>query len=178
MLPSKESKYVFQKIEEWVKVVERETGCKVQYFRTDGGREYWGDLTPFLKRLGIQHKETPPYTPQSNARAERLNRTLSKAAWAMLIHANMPQHFWSEAITIAVYMWNRLPNSAINNKTLYEHYYGEKPDLHHMRLFGCIFYAHVPKAHREKESKYLTRAHKGVFAGYDSSEPRRVYYLE
>ena len=66
MLPSKESKYVFQKIEEWVKIVELETGCKVQHFRTDGGREYWGDLMPFLKRLGIQHKETPPYTPQSN----------------------------------------------------------------------------------------------------------------
>ena len=93
MLPSKESKYVFQKIEEWVKIVERETGSKVQYFRMDGGREYWGDLTPFLKCLDIQHKETPPYTPQSNGRAERLNRTLNEAVRAMLIHANMSQQF-------------------------------------------------------------------------------------
>jgi len=178
ILPSKESKYVFQKIEEWVKIVERETGCKVQHFRTDGGREYWGDLTPFLKHLGIQHKETPPYTPQSNGRAERLNRTLNEAARAMLIHANMPQQFWPEAVATAIYMWNRLPNSAINNKTPYELYYGEKPDLHHMQPFGCIVYAHVPKAHQGKESKYLTRAHKGVFVEYDSSESWRVYDLE
>ena len=96
----------------------------------------------------------------------------------MLVHANMPQQFWPEAIATAVYTWNRLPNSAINNKTPYEHYYGEKPDLHHMRPFGCIVYAHVPQARREKESKYLTRAHKGVFVGYDSSESWWVYVLE
>src|SRR5436190_16570707 len=47
-----------------------------------------------------------------------------------------------------------------------------------MRPFGCIVYAHVPKARQGKESKYLTRAHKGVFVEYDSSEPWRVYDLE
>src|SRR5436190_4552342 len=54
----------------------------------------------------------------------------------------------------------------------------KKPDLHHMRLFSHIFYVHVPKACRGKESKYLTRAHKHVFVGYDSSESWRVYDLE
>ena len=112
----------------------------------DDGREYWGDLTPFLKYLGIQQKETPPYTPQSNGRVERLNRTLNEAARAMLIHANMPQQFWPEAVTTAIYTWNCLPNSAINNKTPYELYYGEKLDLHHMSPFGCIVYVHVSKA--------------------------------
>ena len=110
-LPSKESRLVYEKIEEWVKIAERETGNKVQCFRTDGGREYWGDLTPSLKRLGIRHKETPPYTSQSHGRAERLNRVLDQAARAILIRANMPQQFWPKAIATAVYAWNCLLNS-------------------------------------------------------------------
>ncbi len=51
-------------------MVERESGCKVEFIRTDGGREYWGDLTPFLKKLGIRHVDTAPYIPEFNGRAE------------------------------------------------------------------------------------------------------------
>ena len=39
-------------------------------------------------------------------------------------------------------------------------------------------YIHVPKPHREKESKFVSRAHKGVFVEYDSSQSWRVYDLE
>src|SRR5437762_2585524 len=83
---------------------------------------------------------------------ERLNRTLNEAARAILIHANMPQQFWPEAVATTVYTWNHLLNLAINNKTPYELYYGEKPDLHHMWPFRCIVFAHVSKARQGKES--------------------------
>ena len=124
ILPNKSSEVVFKAIEEWVAMVERESGCTVEFIRTDGGREYWGDLTPFLKRLGIRHIDSPPYTPEPNGRAERLNRVINEAARAMLIHANMPQQFWPEAIKTAVYTWNLLPHSALSDKTPYECYYG------------------------------------------------------
>ena len=80
ILPSKSSEVVFKAIEEWVAMVERESGCKVEFIRTDGGREYWGDLTPFLKKLGIRHVDTPSYTPESNGRAEWLNHVINEAA--------------------------------------------------------------------------------------------------
>ena len=146
ILPNKTSEVVFRAIEEWVAMVERETGCKVEFIRTDGGREYWGNLTPFLKKLGIRHIETAPSTPESNGRAERLNRVINEAARAMLIHANLPQQFWPEAVKTAVYTWNLLPHSAIDNKTPYECYYGrEVPDLDQLRPFGCLAMVHVPE---------------------------------
>ena len=178
MVPNKKSKHVFKAIEEWVRIVERQTGCKVQALRTDGGTEYWGDLTPFLRNLGIQHQESPPHTPQSNGRAERLNRVINESARAMLIHANLPQQFWEEAVDVAVYTWNRLPNSAIDNKTPHELYFNEIPDLGHMRPFGCVVYALIPKKRRPKLSKFLSRSNRGIFIGYVSSTSWRYYDLE
>ena len=93
ILLNKSSEIVFKTIEEWVAMIERESGSKVEYIRTDDGREYWGDVTPFLKRLGIRHIDMTSYTPESNNRAERLNHVINEAAHAMLIHANMPQQF-------------------------------------------------------------------------------------
>jgi hypothetical protein len=95
ILPNKSSEVVFKTVEEWIAMIERESGCKVQCIRTDGGREYWGDLTPFLKKLGIQPCETPPYTSDSDSRAERLNR---ETAGTMLIHASLSAQFWPEAM--------------------------------------------------------------------------------
>ena len=73
--------------------------------------------------MGIQHEPTAPYSPQSNGKAERLNRTLKTFARAMLYQANMPKSFWAEAMTTAAYLINRLPSEAINNQIPYEKWY-------------------------------------------------------
>ena len=74
-------------------MIERESGCKVECIRTDGDREYWGDVISFLKRLSIRHIDMASYTPEPNSRAKRLNRVINEAARAMFIHVNMPQQF-------------------------------------------------------------------------------------
>ena len=175
-LSSKSSEVVFKAIEEWVAMVERESACKVESIRTDGGREYWGDLTPFLKKLGIRHIDTAPYTPESNGRAERLNRVINEAARAMLIHANLPQQFWPEAVKTAVYTWNLLPHSAIGDKSPHECYYAKgAPDLDHLRPFGCLAMVHIPEARRGKESKFTLRSHDAIFVEHVSSSSWKVY---
>jgi hypothetical protein len=89
-----------------IKQIETETELKIKYLRTDGGGEYERDLKPVLAEMGIQHEPTAPYSPQSNGKAERLNRTLETFARAMLYQANMPKSFWAEAITTAAYLIN------------------------------------------------------------------------
>jgi len=50
---------------------------------------------------------------------------------------------------------------------------GEKPEVSHLKIFGCPVYVHVP---REKRSKLELSGKKGIFVGYsESSKAYRVY---
>lgn len=41
---------------------------------------------------------------------------------------------------------------------------GYKPNVSHLKIFGCIGYAHVPEQKRRKPDD---RAEKGIFIGYE-----------
>ena len=105
-----------------------------------------------------------PYSPQQNGVAERMNRTLMESARAMIAHAGLPNSYWGEAVATAAYVRNRMPTTAIkNNQTPYERWYGRKPNVNHLRMFGCVAYAHVPDSERQKLDK---KAVKLRFVGY------------
>src|SRR5437667_8730157 len=102
----------------FLKQIKNETELKIKYLRTDNGGEYAGDLLPLLKEMGIIHEHGQPHSPQSNGKAERLNRTLNKHVRSMLFQANMLKSFWAEAMATAAYLINRLPNESIKNAIL------------------------------------------------------------
>ena len=92
-IPDKTSATVYQEYRNLIKQIETESDLKIKYLRTDSGKEYQGFVSPFLKELGIKHEPTSPHSPQSNGKAERLNRTLETFTRAMLFQANMPKSF-------------------------------------------------------------------------------------
>jgi len=57
--------------------------------------------------------------------------------------------FWLEACRLAAYLKNRSPHKAIGC-TPFEMYYGKKPDLRHLRIFGYRVYAHLEEEQRKK----------------------------
>ena len=57
----------------------------------------------------------------------------------------------------------RFPTAAVHDLTPQEQYTGKKPDLSHMKVFGCIAYVHVPN---ELQTKLDPKAKKCVFIGY------------
>ena len=119
--------------------------------------------------MGIQHEPTAPYSPQSNGKAERLNRTLETFARAMLYQANMPKSFWAEAITTAAYLINLLPSEAINDEIPYERWHQKQlptSALQALKPFGCIVHIHVPKERQKASSKVDTQSTTGCFVGY------------
>jgi len=61
----------------------------------------------------------------------------------MLNEKNLPNYFWAEAITTIVYIMNRTPTTAVHGMTLKENFTSKKPDVSHLRVFGCISYVHV-----------------------------------
>ena len=82
----------------------------------------------------------------------------------MISHANLPNSFWAETVATAVYLRNRSESSALKEDlTPYEKWYGRKPNVSHLRVFGCIAYSHIPDSQRRKLDK---KAQKYRFVGY------------
>lgn len=123
-------------------MAERQTGHQLKTLRSDRGGEYMGKtFASYLEQHGIIHDPTPPYSPQSNGIAERMNRTLVEMARCMIHGKNLPQNFWAEAINTATYIRNRSESSALNKVTPYEAWTGRKPSIRHLRIFGSKCYA-------------------------------------
>lgn len=82
----------------------------------------------------------------------------------MLLDGDMPKMFWAEAINTACYLQNRLPSAAVD-RTPFEIWFGRKPDMSHLRLFGSIGYVMVPSVKRKKLD---LKAIKMTFVGYSN----------
>ena len=155
---------VFEKFLEWKALVEKSTGRKLKVLRTDNGGEYKStEFMNYMKREGVRHEFTVPKTPEQNGVAERMNRTLVETARSMLADSKLPHKFWAEALSTAVYLRNRSPTKSVADMTPYEAWMGEKPNVEHLRIFGCVVYAHVAKDERKKLD---LKARKCVFLGY------------
>ena len=156
---------VFDKFKEFEATTTNEVGKAIGTLRTDNGGEYLStEFQNYLKVKGIRHELTVPHSPQQNGVAERMNRTLVESARSMIAHAGVSNIFWAEAISTAAYVRNRLPTTALKeNETPYERWYGKKPDVSHLRVFGCMAYANVPEGERRKLDSKSKRMR---FVGY------------
>ena len=73
-------------------MVTNEKSKRIKALRTYNGGEYVGkELTEYLKKKGMKHQRTAPYSPQQNGVSERLNRTIVEMARAMLSQAKLPR---------------------------------------------------------------------------------------
>lgn len=105
--------------------------------------------------------------------AERKNKTIVEATKAMLHDQNLHFSFWAKATNVAVYIQNRRPHSILENIALEDTFTGIKPNLSHLRIFGCLVYIHMPK---EKRTKLEPSVKKGIFVGYsENTKGYRVY---
>jgi transposase InsO family protein len=107
--------------------LETQTGKKVVHFRTDGGGEFVNNsFTYLLKQRGTIHEITTPYSPESNGRAERANRTIMEKVRCMLAGAGLPNMFWGEAAHHANLLRNLSPVTG-RTKTPWELFFRRSP---------------------------------------------------
>ena len=88
---------------------------------------------------------------------------IAKVARVLMNEKEMLEYYWAEAIHAAMYIMNRTPTAAIHGMTPEEKFTGKKPDLSHLKVFGCLAYVHIPN---ELRSKLDPKAKKCVFIGY------------
>ena len=94
----------------------------------------------------------------------------------MLHDKNLPKELWAEAVYTAVYLVNRSLTKAVWNQTPIEAWSGRKPSVKHLKVFGSVCYAQIPK---EKRYKLDEVSEKCIFVGYSSqSKGYRLYSLK
>ena len=82
----------------------------------------------------------------------------------MMAQAELPERYWAKAVATAAYLRNRVPTRSLKSTT--EKWYDRKPNLSHVRVFGCMCYAYIPEVN--KKGKVSNKAEKLRFIGYSS----------
>jgi hypothetical protein len=86
---------------------------------------------------------------------------------------NLPLSLWAEVASTVVYIQNRCPHKALEEKTPKEVFTDKKPSIDHLRIFGSPVYIHIPK---EKRTKLEPSKKKGTFVGYrETSKAYKIY---
>ncbi|GJS48282.1 putative ribonuclease H-like domain-containing protein [Tanacetum coccineum] len=128
----------FYVLKEFIALIENQLNKKVKGIRCDNGTEFKNaKLIELCGEKGIKRDYSNPRTPQQNGVAERKNRTLIEAARTMLADSKLPTMFWTEAVSTACYVLNRVSITNPHNKTPYQLISGKVPQIGHLKPFGC-----------------------------------------
>ena len=135
-------------------------------------------MAEFCHCNGIVYKTTIPYTPEQNSIAERAIAIFFEMVWSMLYTAGISLCYWGEAFTYAIYIWTLCSTTVLNGVVPYEAWTGRKPDVSHLRVFGLLGWAHVPK--QVRKGKLESQAVKVRMLGWwvDESKGYRLEDLE
>ena len=142
--------------------------------RTDRGGEFISqEFNYYCDQAGIKRHLTSPYTPQQNGVVERRNRTMMEMARSLMKHMRLPNYLWGETIRHVTYLLNRLATRSLNDKTPYELFRGKKPNVSHLRVYGCVGYAKIVGVHlRKLDDRSRKLVHLGTEPG---SKAYRLY---
>ena len=155
----------------WKKVeasLELHSGNRVKAVRLDGAKEFvQGPLLEHFNSRGITMQVTAPYAHAQAGKAERYVRTIEDGIQTLLADAKLPPSFWGNAALTMQYLRNRLPTSTLPpDITPYEEMYKTKPDLSHLRVWGCQCFPAIPP---ELRTKGGPRRYEAIFVGYEEN---------
>ncbi|CAI7805943.1 unnamed protein product [Closterium sp. NIES-54] len=148
---------------DWLPMVERHQDRLVKAICTDRGGQFLSkEFLLWLKKNGIRHSLTMPYSPAINGIAERANRTITETARGLLIEAGLPDYFWPDAVRSACVAKNRaLTHVGADKWVPYVEWIGRKPKVDMLRVFGCMCMVLVPKhlRHNKLGAKAIWAVH-------------------
>jgi len=145
------------------KVIQNERNCTITAIKTYRGGEFQNER---FEKFGIQHNFSARRTPQQNRIVERKNRALEEIARTLLNETNLPKFFRADVVNIACYVLNRVLIKPILKKIPYELFKGRKPNISHLRVFGCKCF--ILNNGKDNIGKFDSKADQGIFLGYSS----------
>ena len=81
----------------------------------------------------------------------------------MLAAKHFPNEYWGKAVATVVYIMNRCPTKSVKNKFPQEAWTGMNHSVSHLKVFGCVAYAHIAD---EMRNKLDNKGHKWIFVSY------------
>jgi len=90
-----------------------------------------------------------------------------------MIATSVSEFLWTEAIATSIYIHNRIPNKKATEITACEAIFGRKPEIGHIKNFGCTAYQHIPKQQR---GAWDAKCIKTILVGYDSVSSNYLLY--
>lgn len=139
------------------------------------------DYVDLKKDLGggvINKSFFPPYTPELNSIAERVNRSMAEAARSFLIQADSPHCLSPFALKHVIPVRNRVPYSTIGT-TQFFLITSDRSSLKNEHVVGCTSYMLLPRGpkfeYRALEGVYLDTLKDGAYNVLGAKgEPPRV----
>ena len=148
---------------------ELKSGNQVKNVRFDGAKEFTqGPFARHLATHGIAVQVTAPYAHSQAGKAERYIQTIEDGIQTLLADAKLPPSFWGDAALTYQYIRNRVPTSTLPGygTTPHEVMNGAKPDLSHLRVWGCQCFPAIPP---ELRTKGGPRRYEAIFVGYEEN---------
>src|SRR5271169_797570 len=178
ILHNKKQETVLRTIQDFYEYAKQRWGQNIKVLKTDGETSLGNKFDNWTVDKVIEVEQSPPYTQSQNGAIERSGGVLIRRATALRLSANLPEFLWPEIFIAAGYLVNRSPNRSLKWKTpigaLQEHFGvpNPKPNLAHLKAFGCRAYPHIQNA--PKLDKTEPRAHIGYLVGYNSTNIFRI----
>ena len=152
--------------------IDRELGYI--YIMSDCGSEFDNnDIKKLCLENGIIQNFSCPYTPETHGKIERLWRTISEMARAMLFESGLPEEWWEHASCAALHIYNRIFTST-SGVSPWQKYYFEQPKLNYLRVFGSLGYCFIPSQLRDKSFQPIRS--EGILVGY-SDDHSKCYIM-
>jgi hypothetical protein len=112
-------------------------------------------------------------SPSQNGAVEIYNNKFAVQTRTLLYSSGLPAKFWSAALLHSVYLHNCVIHSE-TKITPFEGYFGTKPDLSHLKVFGsrvCV------KCSGDRSGKLDCHDFSGIFLGFTATD-HNIRYLD
>ena len=134
-------------------------------FQALGTNEFCcGCLEALLHSHGIAMQVTAPFVHSQNRKIECFIQTLEDEFQTLLADSGLSISFWGDAVLTVTYIRNRFPMSVLPSDTMpYEEMEHSKPNLSHLRVWGCQCFVAIPPELCLKGGPHCFEA---IFVGY------------
>ena len=156
---------VFDCFVQFVNEAENLTGKRLKILKCDNGQEYLNNrIYKFAGDKGIRINNCPTYVHELNGAAEKYNRTVMDMAHCLLTEAKVHKRYWPEIVCTAVYLKNRILENTIEGKTPFEIFFGRKPSVENLHLYGSKVFVRRPE--QKRVSKWDKKADMRILLRY------------